>query len=421
MRSCFLQLTTLVTVVVISIPASAGNWPAWRGPTATGISNETGLPTTWSGSDNIDWKVPLPEPGNSTPIIWGDRLFLTQSVDGGKRRALMAFNRHTGAVEWQQEVTCDVEETTHRQNPPCSASAVTDGKTVYANFASGGILACSVDGKKLWHRDLGTVLSRWGNGGSPVLYGDLVIVFHGPGTPSILYGLDKDTGKTVWTSKETAINSPVFGTWSTPLIVKTNSRDELIMPLPGGKIGGPGWFKGYEPATGKTLWQIDGLGNEVYAMPIMGASGKIIVGISGHNGPTMAIRPGGSGDSSESHMLWRTKSKNPQRVGSGVIHGKNLFLADATGILQCLNAETGDLVFRERLGGNLWGSILLAGDRLYVSNLEGDTYVVRAASEFELIAKNSVGEATYAAIAPAHGKLFLRTHKQLYCIGNGSK
>jgi outer membrane protein assembly factor BamB len=249
----------------------------------------------------------------------------------------------------------------------------------------------------------------------------LVIVFHGPGTPSILYGLDKDTGKTVWTSKETAINSPVFGTWSTPLIVKTNSRDELIMPLPGGKIGGPGWFKGYEPATGKTLWQIDGLGNEVYAMPIMGASGKIIVGISGHNGPTMAIRPGGSGDSSESHMLWRTKSKNPQRVGSGVIHGKNLFLADATGILQCLNAETGDLVFRERLGGNLWGSILLAGDRLYVSNLEGDTYVVRAASEFELIAKNSVGEATYAAIAPAHGKLFLRTHKQLYCIGNGSK
>ena len=421
MRSCFLQLTTLVTVVVISIPASAGNWPAWRGPAATGISNETGLPTTWSGSDNIDWKVPLPEPGNSTPIIWGDRLFLTQSVDGGKRRALMAFNRHTGAVEWQQEVTCDVEETTHRQNPPCSASAVTDGKTVYANFASGGILACSVDGKNLWHRDLGNVLSRWGNGGSPVLYEDLVIVFHGPGTPSILYGLDKDTGKTVWTSNETAINSPVFGTWSTPLIVKTNSRDELIMPLPGGKIGGPGWFKGYEPATGKTLWQIDGLGNEVYAMPIMGASGKIIVGISGHNGPTMAIRPGGSGDSSESHMLWRTKSKNPQRVGSGVIHGKNLFLADATGILQCLNAETGDLVFRERLGGNLWGSILIAGDRLYVSNLEGDTYVVRAASEFELIAKNSVGEATYAAIAPAHGKLFLRTHKQLYCIGNGSK
>ena len=418
MRICFLSLATFLAVIAISVPATAGNWPAWRGPDATGISSESGLPTHWSASDNVDWKVPLPEPGNSTPIIWGDRLFLTQSIDGGKRRALIAFNRNTGTVEWQEEVACNVEETTHRQNPPCSASAVTDGKTVYANFASGGILACTVDGKKLWHRDLGTVLSRWGNGGSPILYGDLLIVFHGPGKPSILYGLDKTTGRTVWTSEETAINSPVFGSWATPLIVKTASRDEMIMPLPGGKIGGPGWFKAYDPASGKTLWQIDGLGNEVYAMPIVGVRGNIVVGISGHNGPTMAIRPGGSGDSTESHLLWRTTSKNPQRVGSGVIHDGHLFLADATGILQCLDTATGELVFRERLGGNLWGSILLADDRLYISNLEGDTYVVKAAAEFELIAKNSVGEATYAAIAPAHGKLFLRTHKQLYCIGS---
>ena len=241
------------------------------------------------------------------------------------------------------------------------------------------------------------------------------------GTPSILYGLNKSTGRTVWTSEETAINSPVFGSWATPLIVRTASRDEMIMPLPGGKIGGPGWFKAYDPASGKPLWKIDGLGNEVYAMPIIGAGGNIVVGISGHNGPTMAIRPGGSGDSTQSHLLWRTKSKNPQRVGSGVIYGGHLFLADATGVLQCLDAETGDLVFRERLGGNLWGSILLADDRLYVSNLEGDTYVVKAAAEFELIAKNSIGEATYAAIAPAHGKLFLRTHKHLYSIGTGAK
>ena len=137
MRICFLSLATFLAVIAISVPATAGNWPAWRGPDATGISSESGLPTHWSASDNVDWKVPLPEPGNSTPIIWGDRLFLTQSIDGGKRRALIAFNRNTGTVEWQEEVACNVEETTHRQNPPCSASAVTDGKTVYANFASG--------------------------------------------------------------------------------------------------------------------------------------------------------------------------------------------------------------------------------------------------------------------------------------------
>ena len=272
-----------------------------------------------------------------------------------------------------------MEETSHGQNPPCSSSPVTDGKVVYANFASGGVLACTVDGRRLWHRDLGPVLSRWGNGGSPLLYGNLLIVFHGPGTPSILYGLDRQSGRTVWAAEETPINSPVFGSWSTPVVVRSGNRDELVMPLPGEKIGGPGCFKGYDPANGKTLWQIDGLGNEVYAMPILDADGEIIVGVSGHNGPTMAIRPGGSGNAADSHRLWRTETKNPQRVSSGVICEGHLFLADATGILQCLKAKTGEPVYQERLGGNLWGSILLADAKLYVSNLEGTTYVVRAA------------------------------------------
>jgi outer membrane protein assembly factor BamB len=370
----------------------------------------------WSATDHIRWKVPLPEPCNSTPIVWEDRVYLTQGLDGGKRRALLALDRRTGEKLWQEEVACEVEETTHRQNPPCSASPVTDGKSVYANFASGGILACSFDGRRLWHHDLGPVLSRWGNGGSPVIYGDLLIVFHGPGTPSILYALDRATGRTVWTSEETAINSPVFGSWSTPVVVRSGERDELIMPLPGGEVGGTGWFKGYDPSSGKTLWQVDGLGNEVYAMPIVGTGGRIIVGVSGHNGPTLALRPGGAGNATATHRLWQIEQKNPQRVGSGVIHDGHLYLGDATGILQCLKADTGEVVYRGRLGGNLWGSILLAEGRLYVCNLEGDTFVVKAAPEFELIAKNSIQEPTYAALAPAHGDLFLRTHQHLYCI-----
>ena len=418
MRISRLTLCVVVVVVVMAATAMAENWPAWRGADGTGISTEEGLPVEWSGTTNIRWKIPLAEPCNSTPIVWGDQIFLTQGFDKGKRRALIALNRKSGETEWQQEVTCDVEETSHAQNPPCSASAVTDGKVVYANFASGGILACTLAGKRLWQRDLGPVLSRWGNGGSPILHGKLVIVFHGPGTPSILYGLDRETGKTVWTSAEAAINSPVFGSWSTPVVVRADDHDELVMPLPGEQINGPGFFKGYDPANGKTLWQIDGLGNEVYAMPILGDGGRVIVGVSGHSGPTLAIRAGGSGNVTETHRLWRTESKNPQRVSSGIIHDGHLFLADATGILQCLKAETGESVFQERLGGNLWGSILLADGKLYVSNLEGDTYVVRAAPKFELLAKNSVGEPTYAALAPAHGELFLRTHQHLFCISD---
>ena len=406
--------------VTVGVEAVAGNWPAWRGADGTGISDETGLPIRWSSSENIRWKIPLAEPCNSTPIVWDDQIFLTQGVDGGKRRTLIALDRTTGQQQWQHEVSCHVEETTHRQNPPCSASPVTDGKVVYANFASGGVLACRHDGTKLWHRDLGPVLSRWGNGGSPVIHDNLLIVFHGPGTPSVLYGLNRETGETVWTSPETPINSPVFGSWSTPVIVNVDNHQELIMPLPGGEIRGSGWFRGYDPDSGKSLWQVDGLGNEIYAMPIIGDQGQIVVGVSGHNGPTMAVRPGGSGNVTSTHRLWRTEQKNPQRVGSGVIHDGHLYLADANGVLQCLRADSGDVVYRERLSGNLWGSILLAEGRLYVTNLEGDTFVVEASPDFERIAKNSLGEPTYAALAPAHGDLFMRTHRHLYCIGTGN-
>src|SRR5262245_1593016 len=206
----------LFTCLFLGTPAGAENWPAWRGPHASGVSGEHELPLTWGPADNVRWKVPLPGPGNSTPVVWGDRVFLTQALDGGKRRALIAFRRTDGKKLWQGEVPCPVQETTHPQNPPCSASPVTDGQGVYAHLGSAGVLAYEPGGKKLWHRDLGPVLHRWGNGSSPVLYHDLLIVFHGPGEPAFLTALDKRTGKTVWKAEERAINSPVFGSWSTP-------------------------------------------------------------------------------------------------------------------------------------------------------------------------------------------------------------
>ena len=407
---------TFCVLLLLTQLAHAENWPAWRGPDGTGISDEKNLPEAWGVDKNVKWSLPLPEACNSTPIIWEDQVFLTQGEDGGTTRSLIAIDRKTGKIQWTESVPCKTEETTHRQNPPCSASPITDGKAVYANFASGGVLACTLDGKRLWYRDLGPVLSRWGNGGSPVLYGEQLIVFHGPGTPSILYSLDKKSGETIWETAETPINSPIFGSWSTPVLLKVGKSDQLVMPLPGDKIKGAGYFKGYNPDSGEVLWQVDGLGNEIYAMPIMGRNKDIIVGVSGHNGPTMAIRPGGKGNATKTHLLWRTEKKNPQRVGSGIIHDGMLYLADATGILQCLDAQTGEVIYRERLGGNLWGSILLADGKLYVSNLEGDTFVIGAGRAFKLIAKNSIGEATYAAMAVSQGELFLRTHKHLYCI-----
>jgi outer membrane protein assembly factor BamB len=415
-----MKTTTPIFVPAILLAASVAlgaDWPAWRGPNADGVSAERGLPLTWGPKRNIRWKVALPEPGNSTPIVWGDRVFLTQSLDKGKRRALIAFQRSDGTKLWQRESPCTVAETSHPQNPPCSASPVTDGTAVYAHFASAGVAAFDLDGKKLWHRDLGPVLHKWGNGSSPILYKDLLIVYQGPGEPTFLTALEKRTGETVWTRKEPGINSPIFGSWSTPIVLKVKDRDELIMPLPGDKVGGEGEFKGYDPNTGNVLWRCGGLGTEVYAMPLASPAGDLVVGISGHNGPTMAVRPGGKGDVTQSHRLWRSAGKLPQRIGSGVIHDGRLFLADADGFVECLDAATGRNLWKERLPGRLWGSLVLADGRIYVSSLEGTTFVLAAAAKFRLLASNEMDEPVYAALAVSNGEIFLRTYKHLYCIG----
>lgn len=408
----------IVIFLATQMPAQSGNWPAWRGPNADGIADEKGLPFVWSAEKNVRWKVAMPEAGNSTPIVWDNHVFITQAFDGGKRRALIAFRRSDGEKLWLQEVPCETMETTHRQNPPCSGSPTTDGEAVYAHFASGGVAAYDFKGKKLWSRDFGPVLHKWGNGSSPILYKNLLIVYQGPGVPTFLTALDKRTGETVWTAKETSINSPIFGSWSTPVVVRVNGQDELIMPLPGDRIGGEGLFKGYDPATGKELWQCFGLGTEVYAMPIVSPAADIVVGICGHNGPTMAVRPGGRGDVTKTHRLWRHADKLPQRVGSGIIHNGHLFLADAPGFVECLRADTGEAVWKERLDGNVWGSMLLADGRLYVSNLEGQTFVLAASPKFNLLATNELKEPIYAAPVASNGDLFIRTWKNLYCIAD---
>ena len=411
------RMTSTIVLLVTVNPILADNWPAWRGPRGDGVCDERGLPLNWSATENVRWKVPMPEPCNSTPIIWGDRIFLTQGLDKGKRRAILALDRKDGKKLWQREFPCTSEETTHKQNPPCSGSPVTDGKAVFAWLGSAGVVAHDLDGKELWQRDLGPIISRWGHGSSPILYKDLVIVFHGPGEPkTFLTALDKKSGKTIWKIEEKAINSPVFGSWSTPIIATIGKRDELIMPLPGDKVGGDGMFKAYDPATGKELWVCHGLGTEIYAMPSISESRDLVVAISGHNGPFVGVKPGGNGNVTETHRAWRITSKNPQRVGSGVFHGGHFFMPDATGFVECIDPKTGEPVWKERLDGTLWGSILRADDRLYVSNLEGTTFVLKAGPKFELLATNKINEPLYAATAVSNGEIFLRTHQNLYCI-----
>ncbi|MFP6766600.1 MAG: PQQ-binding-like beta-propeller repeat protein [Planctomycetaceae bacterium] len=400
--------TCLVSLVFFApslLPAA--NWPSWRGAAGTGVSSEQNLPVRWSPTENVHWKTALPGEGNSTAITWNEHVFVTCPVDGGKIRRLICLDRSRGRIRWQHDVAYPQKETTHRDNPFCSGSPTTDGERVYASFGSAGVLACDFQGKLLWHRKLGKLTHVFGQATTPVIYKNTVIIHRGPGEPTHLVALDRRTGKTVWDTPEFSKNNNLYGSWSTPVIHKVGGRDELIVTM-------PREIKGYDPDTGKELWKCGGLGTEIYTMPTIGNG--LAVGISGHKGPAMAMRLGGRGDLTESNRLWLTP-QNQQRVGSGVIVNDHLFVSNATGIAQCIKARTGEVVWAKRLGGTLWGTMLAADKKLYVTNKEGDVFVIAASTQFKLLSRNRMGEHMKAAVAPSDGQLFVRTYKNLYCIG----
>ena len=383
------------------------NWPAWRGPKGDGISLEANLPTHFDADKNVLWKTSLPGPGNSTPIVWGGRVFVTCATENGKVRSLLCLDRQTGRVRWQHRAVYPQEETAHRDNPYCSGSPTTDGSLVYASFDSAGVVACDFSGKVVWKRDLGQLKHVFGPSSTPVLYKDLLIVHRGPGDPTHIVALDKRTGETVWNTPETGIDDKLYGSWSTPVIYQVDGRDEFALSM-------PGELKGYDPRTGKELWKCAGLGPSNYPDTAVGAG--VLIGVSGFQKSMMAIRMGGRGVIAEKDRLWHVE-KTQQRIGSGVVKSGYLYLSNAPGIAECVEVATGKTVWKERLGGNLWGSVLCAGERLYVANTEGKIFVMSAAPEFRLIATNDLAEHIKAAIAPSDGQLFVRTYEHLYCVG----
>lgn len=388
-------------------PAAAENWPAWRGPAGNGVCNESQLPTTFSPTENVTWKTPLPAAGNSTPIVWDQRVFVTCPLDGGRIRSLMCFDRESGKELWRHEVPYPQTETIHRDNTFCAGSPTTDGERVYASFDSAGVIACDFSGKLVWSRDLGKLAHIFGPTSTPVLYHDLLIVHRGPGEPTHIIALDKRTGETVWDTPEVGKNHQLYGSWSTPVIYRAGDRDEFALSM-------PGELKGYDPLTGKELWRCEGLGPSNYPDTAIGEN--LLIGVSGFSKSMMAVRMGGQGDITSTHRLWHV-AETQQRIGSGVVKDGQLYVSNAPGIAECIDVQTGETVWKERLGGDLWGSILLAGDRLYVSNTQGQIFVLAASPTFQSIATNDMGEHTKAALAPSDGQLFIRTYENLYCVG----
>jgi outer membrane protein assembly factor BamB len=397
--------------------ASAENWPRWRGPQGQGQSADKDLPLHWGPAKNVRWKVALPEGGNSSPVVWADRVFLTQAIGpGGHRRAVLCIRRSDGSLLWKKETTYAADEPTHSTNLYCSATPVTDGQRVIASLGSAGLVCYDFDGKELWRRDLGKMHHIWGNASSPILYQDLAILWHGPGEGQKLLAVDKHSGKTRWEYLEpggkagTAGDGQTWvGSWSTPIVVKVGDRDELLQ-------GMPRRLKAFDPKTGKELWYCDGLGPLVYTSPVCSADG-IVVAMAGFHGPAMAVRAGGKGDVTATHRLWRQAKKNPQRIGSPVIVGRHVYILNEPGSAHCFELETGkELWGGKGVGDRSWSSLVAAGDRLYALGMDGSGFVLAASPRFELLAQNSLNERTLSSFAIADGELFIRTYRHLWCI-----
>jgi outer membrane protein assembly factor BamB len=397
----------------LSLSALAENWPAWRGPRADGICTETNLPLHWSKTENVRWRVPLPQPGNSTPIVWGHRIFVTQPITEGNRGTVMCFDRANGKLLWQSGVAIPFKERTHKENTYSAGSAVTDGERVVCWFGSAGVVAYDLDGKELWRTDLGKHDHEFGYGGSPVIHGDRVFLNFGPGVREFLVALDKKTGKELWRHQSPVPGvDNIDGAWGTPLVLEGPRGTQVISALRGD-------LAGLDPATGKVLWRAPTGGLVSKSSPVVGDGILVMEWEKEH--PVVAIRLGDTGTVSESNVLWK-HSPPKQRVATAVIHGGMVFGVQRDGFAECTKLETGVMLWSERLKGpgantKLWSSPLLSGDRLYAMNQSGDTFIYRASSKFELIGVNSLGEMSNSSVVPSNGELFLRTHAALWCIG----
>lgn len=419
------RLLPIVVLLAASMLAKAApdSWPAWRGDSlGSGKTEASGLPTGWGEDKNVVWRAELPEPGNSTPVVFGDRIFVTQPDSSNKSRNLFCFDRKSGDLLWEKGVVYEKDERTHRTNHYCSASPAVEEGRVVVSFGSAGLFCYDLEGNELWKRDFGAIDHVWGNSTSPVLIDDLVIHYHGPAKNAVLYALDKKTGETVWKWEEPVWKPTertdgfkerpaqgVIGAFSTPILVETSERRELIMSF-------PIEMKAFEPATGEVLWTANGLNPLIYTSPVY--DDGVVVAMGGYYGNSIGVKVGGNGEVTESHRLWQEVRHNGG-IGSGVAKGGKLYYQDAGGVVYCDDMKTGKTIWKDRLpgAGKSWGSFVLAGDMIYTLSQAGDSVVFRASTDgFELIGQGDLKEETNSSIAVAGQDLYVRTHEALWCI-----
>lgn len=399
----------ILAIVAGAISASAENWPCWRGPRLDGTSVETKVPLHWSASSNLLWKTQVPGESHSSPIVHGESIFVVSADTESQERLLLRFNVADGKLAWRQTVLTSPLERKHSLNSYASSTPATDGETIYVAFLDRKemlVAAYDYSGKQKWQQRPGPFSSMHGFCSSPLIHKDLVLVNGDHDGDSYLVALKKSDGSTVWkTPRANKTRS-----YCVPLIRDLAGKTQMI-------LSGDKCVASYDPQTGRQHWIIDGPTEQFVASPVHSSKTGLVYitgGFPEHH--ILAIRPDGSGNVTDSHIVWRTK-EGAAYVPSPIIAGEYLFIIADSGIAHCFNAANGELKWKQRFGEQ-HASLLQAEDRVYFLNDRGVMNVIKVGPTIELLARNEIGEKCFATPAISQGRIFIRGETHLFCVGN---
>lgn len=406
-------LLIFATMIVSNV--TADEWPQFRGPGGQGVTSEQNLPVVWSDTQNLVWKTALPGYGASSPIALGERLYVTcysgYGTDRDSGGTMQDLTLHVvclnmdGKIVWDRHVQPKLPETERvRDHGYAAATPATDGEYLYVFFGKTGVFKFDLDGNQLWNAEVGDGTNGWGSGTSPVLYKNLVIVNASVESGSLV-AINKDSGKEVWRA------GGMKASWNTPhLVTVAGGKSELVVSVKGTILA-------FDPETGQQLWSCDGIPD--YVCPSVVSQDGIVYVIGGRTSRAIAVRAGGRGDVTETHRLWEAKA-GANVVSPAIFQGHLYWVSDRNRIAYCVRLSDGEVVYAERFRGQPYASSLVGDGKLYIVTRNGGTYVLAAKPEFEQLAHNELDDRSTFNASPivADGKLFLRSDRYLYCIGD---
>ncbi len=404
-----------------ALPASGEDWSGFRGSHGDGTTVQGETPLRWSADEGVRWTAALPKGGNGSPIVAGNRVFVTSAEDDdGLTRTLFCFDADSGNPLWKRPVKFDRKMPTHKTNPYGGSTPASDGQHVVVWHGSAGLFTYDMDGNQLWSHDLGEFRHMWGYGTSPVVSGGRVILHTGPGEKVFVIAFDLATGKELWRHEEPVdgngehnAKGNYMGSWATPVLIEHDDRTIAVCALATRVCG-------LDVSNGELVWYCDGLigdrGDLAYSSPMI--ENDMCVMIGGFKGPSFGFQIAGSGDLSGQHRLWRD-TDNPQNIGTGLILGGYVYRVGAgPNLIDCLEARTGKVVWQERGGDKaFWSSIAYDGRNAYATDQSGETVVFKPSTGgFRLIARNQLGDTCNATPALAKNRVYIRTYTKLWCI-----